>query len=146
MTPGIRPATVGDTEAIAQILSDWIDETSWMPRVHTRDEDRGFGAYLLEKTDVTVAQDGAQVVGFLALRQPFVQALYVAAHARRRGVGRRLLTHAKAGQNVLELWTFQANDPAREFYASHDFQEVRRTDGDGNDENLPDILFRWRRA
>jgi hypothetical protein len=41
------------------------------------------------------------------------------------------------------LWTFQANLGARRFYERHGCRQVRRTDGD-NEENLPDILYEYR--
>jgi hypothetical protein len=44
----------------------------------------------------------------------------------------------------LELWVFQRNDAAREFYARHGFIELRRTDGSGNEEREPDVRLAWR--
>ena len=43
----------------------------------------------------------------------------------------------------LTLWTFQANDGARRFYAREGFREVEFTDGAGNAEKLPDVRLEW---
>ena len=123
---------------MAAILSDWIDATPWMPRIHTRDEDAAFCASLVPDAWVTEA-------GFLALREKDIPALYVARAARRQGRGRALLDYAKSLSPALSLWTFEANVPARAFYAAQGFEEIGRTDGD-NDEGLPDIRLEWRRA
>ena len=53
---------------------------------------------------------------------------------------------AKAGASELSLWTFQQNLRARRFYETHGFTIVVETDGQDNEEKLPDVLYRWRRA
>ena len=60
--------------------------------------------------------------------------------------GRRMSARrAKARSPRLELWTFQANTRARAFYAREGFAEVKLTDGQGNDEELPDVRMVWNR-
>ena len=138
----LRPARPADAAALGAILSDWIDATPWMPRIHSRDQDRGFAARMIAEMTVTVAVVDAPA-GFLARRAHFIHALYLTADARRGGIGRLLLDDAKAGARRLTLWTFQANHPARRFYVREGFAEVERTDGAGNDEHLPDLRLEW---
>lgn len=140
----LREGNPADADAIARILSDWIDNTSWMPRVHSRDEDRGFGHFLLANTKVSVADEGGIAIGFLARRDAEIDALYVDAPARGQGIGSRLLSAQKSACEFLALWTFQANQPARTFYAKHGFREIHETDGQTNDEKLPDVRLEWR--
>ncbi len=139
----LRAARPEDAAGCAAILNDWIDATDWMPRVHPpQDVVRHYRETVLPQQQVTVADDGG-VSGFIAVDPPgFVTALYVAAAAQRRGLGRLLLGQAKAGATRLTLWTFQANFSARAFYAAAGFAETRRTDGD-NEEGLADILLEW---
>ena len=146
MTVKIRPARESDAPQIAAILSGWIDATGWMPRVHSHAEDRGFGEFLIAKTDVRVATAGGKTVGFLAARGPSIEALYVVDDWRGQGVGQALLDDLRTEQPELQLWTFQANDGARRFYARNGFEEVELTDGAGNDEKLPDVRLVWRKA
>ena len=61
-------------------------------------------------------------------------------------IGHRLLRDAQKQETALELWTFQANEGAQRFYLREGFKEVERTDGQGNDEKLPDIRYRWERG
>lgn len=143
--PKLEPAVIADSTAIATILSDWIDETTWMPRVHTRAEDQQFGSFLIEKCDVTVARSAGDVVGFIALQDSDIQALYLRPDARGCGLGSRFLDHAKSASDRLWLWTFQANHAAQRFYVNNGFVENTRTDGQGNDEKLPDIHYMWKR-
>jgi hypothetical protein len=44
------------------------------------------------------------------------------------------------------LWTFQRNALARRFYEKEGFVAVRETDGSGNEEREPDVLYLWKRA
>jgi L-amino acid N-acyltransferase YncA len=141
----LRPARPEDAPALGAILSDWIDETDWMPRIHSREEDMGFAARLIDEMQVMVAETRGRPVGFLARREHFVHALYLSAAARGRGIGRRLLAAAQEVADELTLWTFQANRAARDFYAAHGFHEVETGDGTGNDEGLPDVRLAWRR-
>lgn len=137
----LRPGRPEDAAACAAILNDWIDDREWMPRKHSHEEVAAFYSdFVFVKRKVWVAGDPVQ--GFMAMDDAAdtVTALYVATPGR--GIGRALLDHAKAGRQVLELWTFVANEGARRFYAREGFREVRQTPGD-NEEGLPDILLRW---
>ena len=140
----VRPAKTSDSSAIAKILSDWIDETPWMPRIHTREEDQQFGGLLIEKTKVKVVEHQKRIDGFIALQEQTIQALYVHEEFRVIGVGSALLNSLKNENSKLDLWTFQQNTQAREFYAKHGFSEKECTDGAGNDEKLPDVRLCWR--
>lgn len=140
----IRPARPEDAPACAAILNAWIDEMPWMPRVHPHEDvEPHYREFFLRNREVTVADDGA-TVGYLALdvEQGFITSFFLKAAARGAGVGKRLLDDAKAGAEVLQLWTFAANEGARRFYEREGFAEADGSDGD-NEEGTPDILNKW---
>ena len=141
----IRPASPLDAGPVADILSGFIDDTPWMPRVHTRAEDLAHCHQMIDHgwVDVICAPD---VAGFIARDAECIHALYIAPQARGRGLGTALIRAAQATTSLLRLWTFQANTGAQRFYTRHGFAELRRTDGTGNDEKLPDIQFTWQRG
>ena len=145
MTVFLRPARSTDAGAIGAILSEFIDTTAWMPRIHTRAEDLSFAGRMIDKGWVTVAETPS-VRAFLAQDETEVNALYVSSASRGRGLGSRLISAAKSRSDRLCLWTFQANYAAQRFYLRHGFREVTRTDGAGNDEKMPDIRYRWERT
>ncbi|MEO0389361.1 MAG: GNAT family N-acetyltransferase [Pseudomonadota bacterium] len=140
----IRHATPGDALACGDILSAFIDDTPWMPRLHSRAEDIAFCAAMIDRGWVTVFGDRA--LGFMAQDGAEINALYVAAAAQRHGIGRALLHAAKAASGQLALWTFQANADARAFYTAEGFVEAELTDGIRNDERLPDVRLTWQRS
>jgi len=138
----LRPASLDDAPALARLLGDWVRETGWMPVLHTRAEDLGFVAMLIEGTDVTVAGEDAPL-GFLSRDGEEVRAFQVAASERGQGIGRALLGRSKARSPRLGLWVFQANLRAVAFYQREGFHIERRTDGLLNEEGLPDIRMVW---
>ena len=141
----LRPARPLDAGAMGGILSDFIDMTPWMPRVHSRAEEIGFADRLIEEGWTTVAVDAAGVAGFLSREADEVHALYLRGDARGQGIGTVLLAQAKAVRDRLTLWCFQANTSAQGFYRAQGFAELRRTNGARNDEGLPDLRLVWDR-
>ncbi|QEW21846.1 putative acetyltransferase [Marinibacterium anthonyi] len=95
-------------------------------------------------SSATGSRDGEQVIaGFLAREGEAVHALYIRPDCTGQGIGAALLGLAKSESPRLRLWTFQANTGAQRFYLREGFGELCRTDGDGNDEGLPDIQYLW---
>jgi GNAT superfamily N-acetyltransferase len=141
----LRMARDLDAGAVGAILSEFVDTSDWMPRIHSRAEDIAHAARMIDLGRVHVAEEDGAVVGFCARNGEDLDALYVAAKNRGHGVGTTLLIHAQDAVERLELWTFQANEAAQRFYLRHGFVELQRTDGSGNDERLPDIQYEWQR-
>ncbi|MEM6939377.1 MAG: GNAT family N-acetyltransferase [Pseudomonadota bacterium] len=141
----LRAARSTDAGAVGGILTEFAADTAWMPKLHTAAEDVSHAGKLIERGWVTVAERAGKVVGFTAYDAPDLDSLYVAAGARGTGVGTALLIRILQRAETVELWTFQANGSAQDFYRAHGFEEIARTDGARNDEKLPDIQYRWQR-
>lgn len=61
------------------------------------------------------------------------------------GIGTALLAIPQAEFFQLSLWTFRRNRGAPRFYEARGFVAVAETDGAGNEEGEPDILYVWTR-
>ncbi|MEM1035596.1 MAG: GNAT family N-acetyltransferase [Pseudomonadota bacterium] len=113
--------------------------------MHTPDEDvEYFRKEVLPKQTVCIAEDARKILGFIAYDKTWLNHLYIAPDNLRQGVGSELLSIAKAETKVLNLWTFQRNQAARDFYAKHGFLEVEFTDGASNEEKTPDVRMVWK--
>jgi GNAT superfamily N-acetyltransferase len=93
---------------------------------------------------VWVAELDGEVVGYAAVEGAHLDALYLLAPVRRRGIGTLLLDAARRHcPGGLLLHVFQKNTGARAFYVRHGFEVVEATDGSGNMEHEPDLTMRW---
>lgn len=140
----IRPAISADAAGCAAVLREWIDETEWFRSAHPASADEPFLAALIARQAVTVVDAGSQVVGFMVLDEAYLHSLYLRWAYRGRGLGHQLLERARSrSPGGLGLWTFQANHGARRFYEREGFVAMEMTDGEGNEEKLPDIRYHW---
>ena len=142
----LRRATSADAGRVAEIfLTSRRTAMPWLARPRTDDETRSWQAnVLLPRGTLVVAERDAEVVGFAEPVDGWLNALYVAPPAQGTGVGSALFEHAMALEpDGLDLWVFQRNLRALDFYARYGCVEVRRTDGAENPEREPDVLLRW---
>ena len=145
MTPfAIRKLEATDTDAVARVLrTSFDDRLPWLSGLHTPEEDRQFvREHLFPSCDVRGAF-GSDLIGMIAFRPGCVEQLYVLPAHQGQGIGRALLATAKTVNTELRLWTFQRNIEARRFYESQGFAAIEETDGAGNEEREPDVLYRW---
>ncbi len=141
----IRQAGPADAEAIAAVFSPSLRLLAFLPPLHTVAEDRWFiENVILKECSVTVAELEGRIVSFLARDGREIRLLHTDPAHIGRGAGSMLVDAAKeSGEEVLELWCFQANEGARRFYERHGFSAIRFTDGAQNEEKLPDVRYRW---
>ena len=143
---GIQTAKIGDAAAIAHLhRTARAEAMPWLPVLHSLQDDlRYFRDVVLHNEQVWVASNAAAVLGFAATANGWLNHLYVSPEQWRGGLGRTLLeaaqTHVPSG---LQLWTFQHNQMARRFYATHGFREVEFTNGQDNEERCPDVRMMW---
>jgi GNAT superfamily N-acetyltransferase len=143
----IRRGSAADGPAMAKIINDWIDETEWMPRIHSHEAIEGFFTpEILSKRTILLGErlDG-KIEGYLTLRpEGMIAALYLAPAARGTGLAKLMMTEAKRlHPDRLELGVMEPNLRARRFYEAQGFIEIpdgRKTD---TDEGIPELLMRW---
>lgn len=102
---------------------------------------------LLPGNNATVAVEDNAVVGVLAVSQHeglvWIDQLYVHPAKVARGIGAALLDDAlERLPRPVQLFCFQANTRARGFYERRGFCALSFGDGSGNEERVPDVLYR----
>jgi GNAT superfamily N-acetyltransferase len=141
----VRPAGDHDTDTIADVYIASYAGLTFLPKLHTDDETRGWvRAVMVPGHEVWVVEEDGNVVGFAALSDDMLGWIYVHPNAQSRGAGSALLDRAKLLRpHGFTLWTFQRNEGARRFYERHGLRLVELADGSENEEKEPDALYEW---
>ena len=138
----IRAATELDAGRLGGILSDHFARTDWLPSVNTKAKVIHYCGHMISNGWVHVHEDH-RINGFIAVRKNNVLALYVDLSDQRRGIARSLVEFLQTQKTSLSAWVHQYNTAACAFYASLGFNPLATSNGDHNDEGLPDIHYRW---
>ena len=143
-----RWRSASDAGGIAAVFSSSLRLLTFLPMLHTVEEDRQFiENVILKECEVIVAEGDAGIVSFLARHGEEIRLLYSHPDFIGSGAGSLLLDAVKqSGVAALELWCFQVNERARRFYEDRGFRAVRFTDGRDNEEKVPDVRYRWERT
>jgi ribosomal protein S18 acetylase RimI-like enzyme len=110
-------------------------------------EDQGyFRDHILKDDQVWVVEQGDRPVAFMAIREDFIDHLYVHPDCQRRGIGQSLLDFAhQLSPEHLWLYTLQINTNARLFYEKNGFV-AEKYGVSPPPESEPDIEYHWRKS
>jgi pimeloyl-ACP methyl ester carboxylesterase/GNAT superfamily N-acetyltransferase len=144
--PTIRRATAADARGIGDVwLASWRATFDFPPAHPDEAVRRWLAEEMLPRHETWVADDDGRVVALMALSSSMIEQLYVAPDWIGRGIGRRMVALAKERRpDGLELWCFQVNRRARDFYEGLGFRAIYLGDGSGNEERQPDVRYAWR--
>jgi ribosomal protein S18 acetylase RimI-like enzyme len=142
----LRPATADDVEAIVKIALA-ARTSADIPNLHTRNEDLAFFGRLVASKRVMIAEKAGIPVGFAAIDDGWLEHLWIAPEHHRQGIGRKLLAWARAVvPGDLRLYVFTHNVRAIAFYRAHGAVQIAESDGQGNEERLPDLTLLFAKA
>ncbi len=129
---------------VPQDLHTPAEDRRWMRDVFT------YQVVLVAEEDLTSDPDdrteSGRLVGFLSMGNGTIHNLYIRPGYQDRGIGHELIETAKASScGQLKLWVFEPNEGAIRFYQRHGFSTLRKTDGQDNEEKVPDRQMIWQR-
>jgi len=109
-------------------------------------EDRDyFRDHVLKENQVWVVEMDGQPVAFIAMKNEFIDHLYVHPDYQNRGIGKALLEHARwISPEHLWLYTLQVNLNARVFYEKNGFT-AEKFGISPSPEDEPDVQYHWRK-
>jgi GNAT superfamily N-acetyltransferase len=148
MQPTLRQATAADAPRVAALLID--TRAAFMPYAQSVQRDDEIHAWvahvLIPSGGVVVADLQGSVVAALHLERKaaasWITQMAVDPAFVGKGIGSLLLDHAvRTTALPIRLHTFQANEGARRFYERHGFVPIAFTNGEGNAERCPDVLY-----
>jgi ribosomal protein S18 acetylase RimI-like enzyme len=144
----LRAATADDALRVAALLIE--TRSAFMPYAPSAHSDANVRSWvrstLIPTGRVTIADFSGRVIGAMAtsaevgvswITQMAVDPAFVG-----NGIGSLLLLEGlRTLTKPIRLYTFQENTGARRFYERHGFKAIQLTDGQGNDEQCPDVLY-----
>lgn len=148
MTITIRPVIASEADRVGDILL--ASRAEFLPYAPSPHSDAAVRAWvrdhLLTSENVTVAAEAGEVIGILATRHKagisWITQLYIHPSRVGRGIGSMLLRHALTTlKRPIRLFTFQQNSGARRFYERNGFVALALSDGSGNEERCPDVVY-----
>jgi len=147
MNPIIRPYQPADFDAV-MILWRQSREVS-LPDFQRRKghffyEDLAyFREHVLPENEVWIVEESARPIAFLAIKNDFIDHLYVHPDYWRMGIGHLLIEHARRFSPLhLWLYTLQVNVNARAFYEKNGFV-ITKLGVSQPPENEPDVKYEW---
>jgi len=144
----IRPYRQDDFEIVTQFWCEAMDVA--MPGLearlgHTLEGAREFFRNVIAvENQLWVYELDGKPVGYLGIKNEFVDRLYVDPAHHRRGIGQALLDHARTlSPHHLWLYTHQANTNAQAFYEKNGFT-AEKFGISPAPESEPDVEYHWR--
>lgn len=102
-----------------------------------------FRDHILPNNQVWVVEVDKRPVAFMAIKDDFIDDLYIDPDYWRMGIGRALLAHARTlSPKKLRLFTLQINVNARAFYEKNGFK-VLKFGVSPPPESEPDVEYVW---
>lgn len=140
----LRPALAIDAAAMGELHILAMRTLTFLPQLHGVEEAQVWMAdEILPNHAAWVAEVDGAVAGYIAIKDDWIQQLYVHPDRHGQGIGSALLDHVMAMGPPRQLWTFQQSDRARGFYESRGFRAVEFTEGEANEEKTPDVRYLW---
>ena len=104
-----------------------------------------FRDHILKENTVFVVESGQRPVAFMAIKDEFVDQLYVHPDYQNQGIGKALLDYArKRSPEHVWLYTLQINLNARAFYEKNGFI-AEKYGMSPPPESEPDVEYHWRK-
>jgi GNAT superfamily N-acetyltransferase len=104
-----------------------------------------FQNHILKDNNVWVDLDGNRPVAFMAMKDNFIDQLYVHPDHWRKGIGKLFLDFAREKRpEHIWLYTLQVNVNARAFYEKNGFI-AEKFGTSPEPENEPDVEYHWQR-
>jgi len=104
-----------------------------------------FRDHVLMEDEIIVVESKQRPVAFMAIRDDFIDQLYVHPDHQNRGIGKALLDFARQlSPEHLWLYTLQINMNARAFYEKNGFT-AEKFGVSPPPESEPDVEYHWRK-
>ena len=134
-----RRGSEDDAVRCAEILNKWVETTTWMPRLYSKNE-------LLIMIEKAIPLRELWVIGnpasaYVSFNKGLSQVVALYSNKPGKGYGKILLDKVKEGREYIQLWSHSANVSAQSFYKREGFKQAAYKEN--GDDGIPEIQFEW---
>ena len=134
-----RRGSKDDAERCVEILNKWVETTTWMPRLYSKNE-------LLKMIEEAIPLRELWVIGnpalaYVSFNNDLSQVVALYSDKPGRGYGKVLLDKVKEGREYIQLWSHSANESAHRFYHREGFKAAAYKEK--GDDGISEIQFEW---
>ncbi|QDH21407.1 GNAT family N-acetyltransferase [Saccharibacillus brassicae] len=116
-------------EHFPQLAQLWLDTSlaahAFIDSAHWTTNKQAMEERYLPESDVQMCLENGEIVGFAAVKENRLAALFIDESRQGRGYGRRLLDRVKEGRDTVTLNVYAQNAQAGEFYRKQGFKLER---------------------
>lgn len=95
----------------------------------------------LPNSETYVAMEAGNIIGFVAMAENYLAAIFVKSNMQGNGVGKRLLDYIKDRREVIQLKVYKKNFKSVNFYESQGFRVVSKELEEATNEI--ELLMEW---
>ncbi|MBY7900100.1 N-acetyltransferase [Vibrio fluvialis] len=123
---GLRPFRVEDMDDLLNVwLSASIEAHDFVAASYWQSQVENMRHLYLPASEVYVYLLSGELVGFYALYENTLAAIFVSPDCQGQGIGKLLLEHAKQQRAQLSLTVYKENQASCQFYLKQGFHVVR---------------------
>ncbi|WP_375056801.1 N-acetyltransferase [Zobellella sp. DQSA1] len=121
----IRKYNKNDLDSVLEIwLNASVKAHDFVSAEFWRSQTENMRNIYIPASETYVYEIDSKVVGFYALHESSLAAIFVVPDLQGKGIGKQLLNHAKSQRTTLTLSVYKANQASYQFYLSQGFKVV----------------------
>lgn len=97
---------------------------------------------LLPQSEVYIYEENEEILGFVGLCDTYIAGIFVSNNNQSKGIGKKLLNHAKSLKKELSLKVYIKNENAIKFYQRENFIIEKESIDENTDEKEFSMLWK----
>lgn len=130
---------------IAEVVKLWYEASirahDFIPPDYWEGNREAMAATYLPNSETYVAAEGGNIIGFIAMAENYLAAIFVKNNMQGNGVGKRLLDYIKEERKTIQLKVYRKNSNSVNFYKRQGFEVL--SEGVEEATNELELLMEW---
>lgn len=136
-----------DAKDIKTVVELWYETSiiahDFIPVDYWKKNKEAMASIYLPNSETYLAIEDEKIVGFIAMTDNFLAAIFVDNQIQGKGIGKELLNIVKDTRTMIQLKAYQKNTKTVEFYKSQGFEIMSKNKEEETGEY--EFLMEWRK-